>query len=147
MTHAEKYQKYKEYNRKACRQYYQKHKKAIKARVQARYWKNPKVYNEYAKRYYRSHKANALKSARRHYHRRKSSPDYTKFLEVKRAQNAVRNAVKRGTLIRPNKCSRCGQVGKTEAHHHKGYSPRHKLDVVWLCFECHTDQHRKTVLV
>jgi hypothetical protein len=85
-----------------------------------------------------------LERVRAYYYRRKNSPEYPKYLEVKRAQNAVRNAVKSGALIRAKKCSDCGKKSKIEAHHHNGYSVEHKLDVVWLCNDCHNNRHRKS---
>jgi hypothetical protein len=65
--------------------------------------------------------------------------------EMYRAWAAVKYAIKTGTLVRPSKCSHCGKRpgrnkrgrSKIEAHHHKGYSGAHKLDIVWLCSKCH----------
>jgi hypothetical protein len=53
------------------------------------------------------------------------------------ARIAVYRAIKRGSLIRPNSCERCGVKGQPEAHHHKGYDKKNRLDVIWLCSRCH----------
>lgn len=57
-----------------------------------------------------------------------------KYPEKIRAHVAVRRALKRGDLTRPNKCSRCGNVGDIEGHHRDYDKP---LDVEWLCIPCH----------
>ena len=51
---------------------------------------------------------------------------------------AVRNAIKRGDLNR-KPCERCGD-SKTEAHHDDYNKP---LDVRWLCYGCHLQEHGK----
>lgn len=58
-----------------------------------------------------------------------------------KAHSAVRNAIRRGDLVRPDTCSRCGIVGKIEASHDDYARP---LDVEWLCRRCHAhkDQGR-----
>ena len=59
-----------------------------------------------------------------------------------RAQRLLYKAVKRGDLIRPSECSRCkgNKEGyKIEGHHFDYSKP---LEVVWLCHNCHVDEHR-----
>jgi hypothetical protein len=55
------------------------------------------------------------------------------------AQERVRRAIRRGVLT-PAPCH-CGSLA-VEAHHHKGYDHAHRLDVVWLCRQHHSDAHR-----
>ena len=63
-------------------------------------------------------------------------------MNKQRAYSLVHNHLKRGTLIRPNNCSRCGKEdtkavdGRSiiHAHHHDYSKP---LDVEWLCAKCH----------
>jgi hypothetical protein len=58
------------------------------------------------------------------------------------ARHKVHSALRRGDIVRPASCQRCGAGGSTSdgrayihAHHHLGYeSP---LDVEWLCPKCH----------
>ena len=52
------------------------------------------------------------------------------------ARHAVEEALKRGDLKRPAKCTECGKTADTQAHHHKGYDEKHWLDVVWVCNAC-----------
>ena len=63
------------------------------------------------------------------------------------AQQAVRNALKRGDLVRPEACEKCGIVppkgknGRSYVHgHHDDYSK--PLTVRWLCIDCHAEYHR-----
>ena len=52
------------------------------------------------------------------------------------ARNAVYRAVRSGRLVK-QPCMRCGRLA---AHaHHKNYSRR--LDVIWLCSQCHGREH------
>jgi hypothetical protein len=55
------------------------------------------------------------------------------------ARNAVRNAIKAGSLTRSPTCETCGQTAYTHGHHDDYSKP---LDVRWLCKPCHEDQHR-----
>ena len=64
--------------------------------------------------------------------RRKTEP------EKKRAHEAVRRAIRRGLLVRPDSCSQCGNNQmRIEAHHHKGYAKENRLEVIFLCTSCH----------
>lgn len=70
----------------------------------------------------------------------------TEALTKQQAHHRVLDAVRRGALVRPKACSRCGQPdspmkdGRTsiQAHHHRGYG--HPLDVEWLCVGCHREE-------
>lgn len=59
-----------------------------------------------------------------------------------RANDSVRCAIKKGELIRPNKCSVCGKKCRVQAHHSDYKS---KLDIIWVCQSCHRklDTRRK----
>lgn len=54
------------------------------------------------------------------------------------ARKAVSNAVKKGILIRPNNCTRCGSMCKPRGHHENYDKP---LVVIWLCARCHNYVH------
>lgn len=69
--------------------------------------------------------------------------------EKTRAHRMVREAIRKGILIRPDRCSMC-QLGDPmrsdgrsgiQAHHHRGY--QWPLDVVWLCAKCHASEDRR----
>lgn len=55
------------------------------------------------------------------------------------AHSCVMLAVKRGTLIRPDKCSICPRTEKIEGHHEDYDKP---LEVVWYCNRCHRKLHK-----
>lgn len=54
---------------------------------------------------------------------------------ISRASSAVRQAIKRGNLIRPTACEECGKTCKPQGAHHDYSRP---LDVRWLCRSCHS---------
>jgi hypothetical protein len=58
-----------------------------------------------------------------------------------RAREAVRRAIKNGTLQKPSSCQLCGSVatGKSLHAHHADYS--RPLDVEFLCAKCHRNHH------
>lgn len=58
--------------------------------------------------------------------------------EARLADNAIRRALRKGLLVRPADCERCGgNLGRIEAHHRDGYSESARLNVEWLCSPCH----------
>lgn len=59
------------------------------------------------------------------------------FGEKSKARDAIRRAIKRGRMVRPLECSKCGSGGNIQAHHWKGYAKEFRLDVQWLCPRCH----------
>ena len=70
---------------------------------------------------------------------RKKKPMWQELTsEQKTAYQKVQNAKRRGELIIPGKCSRCGSPDRIEAHHHDYSKP---LDVNWLCHKCHREEH------
>ena len=64
--------------------------------------------------------------------------EYRRRTGASAAWSAVHRALGDGTLKKPSKCQDCGKRRKVEAHHHKGYAPKHHLDVQWLCKSCHS---------
>jgi hypothetical protein len=58
------------------------------------------------------------------------------------ARNQVTHALATGRLCKPMFCERCGEVTrKLDSHHHRGYSRRHALDVIFVCRRCHAKEH------
>lgn len=107
------------------------HKKAVaetkdKARERVR---RRGYYREYWKRNHDKMKEIAKLASRKR--RAKKCPKL-------RARQKLYYAIRRGYVIRPASCDRCGIACKPEAHHHDYSNP---LDVVWLCRECHTTEH------
>ena len=68
---------------------------------------------------------------------------YKKHRDRVRARMHVHYLVRIGRLPRPKTlmCP-CGAQAQ-EYHHHKGYSPEHKADVIPLCIPCHKKEHRR----
>lgn len=59
-----------------------------------------------------------------------------------KAHNAVNNAVRDGRLIKPKSCEHCGEIKRIYGHHHS-YEEKDWLDIVWLCQQCHADEHKR----
>jgi len=56
------------------------------------------------------------------------------------ARGQVKEALKYGRLIRPDKCEECEQKLPLQGHH-EDYSK--SLEVNWLCRSCHSNRHRE----
>lgn len=62
--------------------------------------------------------------------------------EKHNARAALSQAIKRGKLIKPLNCTKC--LSNKELHgHHNDYSL--PLEVVWLCTECHGQEHTSPI--
>lgn len=82
------------------------------------------------------YRANHLEQERaREREQHKRTPQFKKV-----ARRAVAEAIKSGTLIRPETCDQCGNKGRIHGHHPDYFKP---LSVQWLCPLCHADAHRK----
>jgi hypothetical protein len=57
-----------------------------------------------------------------------------RITRMKRASNAVMNALKRGLIVRPATCEACARFDRIEAAH-TNYDDL--LNVRWLCVSCH----------
>lgn len=60
---------------------------------------------------------------------------FARFPERKVAAMAVRDAIRKGDLVRPRTCSACGTYSALIQGHHDDYSK--PLEVRWLCPSCH----------
>lgn len=58
--------------------------------------------------------------------------------EKYRAQKGLQKAVAFGRIKKPDACERCGAEGLIHGHH-PDYEKR--LEVVWLCPQCHGEEH------
>lgn len=56
-----------------------------------------------------------------------------------KATNAVNNALRDGKIAKPEHCEDCGTKCKPHGHH-DDYEK--KLEVRWLCNDCHKERHR-----
>lgn len=89
--------------------------------IRALYKKNRKDRISYSKEYRKTHYKG-------------SNPRNDKV----RAREAVKTAIVRGKITKPDACSKCGSRGKIQAHHDDYLK---KLDVIWLCTVCHAERH------
>jgi len=55
------------------------------------------------------------------------------------ARQMVYLALRIGALTKPVRCSGCGKKKRLTAHHNDYKKP---LDIVWLCYLCHAQEHR-----
>jgi formylmethanofuran dehydrogenase subunit E len=65
-----------------------------------------------------------------------------KTREAHNAQQRVHDALDRGEIKKPAKCSRCGKQTSQLEFSHNGYKGR--LDGKWLCTACHHKEDRKS---
>lgn len=71
--------------------------------------------------------------------RRKTTVKYRAIHPERMAiYDAVAHAIKKGVLVKPNRCQKCGSDKRIEGHH-KDYSK--PLEVEWLCSRCHRIEH------
>ena len=113
--------------------YFNKCKDCYKQDVRENYQRNREHYVAYERRRAQDpgRKRNALDYQRV---RRARTPGKN------RARNAVRTALRNGTLRR-KPCEVCSDA-KSQAHHPDYRSP---LKVIWLCFQHHREAHGQTV--
>ena len=59
--------------------------------------------------------------------------------KVKARQNLIQ-AIKKGKVIKPLKCSVCHQKKRLDGHHEDYKKP---LQVIWMCRQCHRAYHKR----
>lgn len=80
-----------------------------------------------------------IKEIRKGRHKKRSSS--VEPPEKARARKAVKDAVRRGQLIKPSACEVCGKLlpkHQLQGHHDDYTKP---LSVIWLCASCHGVEH------
>ena len=116
---------------------------------------NKEAIKESSKRYYLKNKDHILARCKAYDEKIngkrnpviKGLPPKLKYPEKYKAVYTVANALtrKKNPLIRPDECSDCGCSCKPQAHHWS-YEVENRLDVIWLCIQCHTDLHQNLKL-
>jgi hypothetical protein len=119
-----------EYRKKQRRKWYLAHKDLEIAR--AIQWS--KEHPEQVKKINKKFKS---KPSTKAYYRKYFKKWYKKHKPENYAHSYLAEALKQGKMIRPTECSKCHVTCKPQAHHHKGYAEKYRLDVVWLCRPCH----------
>lgn len=109
---------------------------------------NPGAESEYRRQWERENRgktrAKASRYAKRHPEKRIewAKAHLARHPEKARARKAVSNAVRSGTIVKPDACEDCGKTFEDarKLHgHHEDYSK--PLDVNWLCKDCHQARH------
>ena len=62
------------------------------------------------------------------------------FPEKEFAHKQVAKALRKGLLVRPDKCTVCNLKRRVESHHEDYAKP---LEILWVCKACHVSIHRK----
>jgi hypothetical protein len=72
--------------------------------------------------------------------RKKANKNYRlRYPDRANARMAVANAVRKGLLIKPATCEKCGARDESLHGHHDDYGK--PLDVRWVCRACHVSIH------
>jgi len=120
---------------KSCQlEYLRQYRKTPKGREVDAAWNASPAAKELKRAYRESEHGKATNAALKRQHRKEG-----RYVEEKRAYDAVYYAVKTGVLVRPDVCSRCGASGKKIQAHHADYAK--PLEVEWLCRVCHVQIH------
>ena len=64
-----------------------------------------------------------------------------KYPEKCKSVMCVNNAIHTKKIVKPSECSQCGCTDKQIQGHHWSYLEENWLDVIWLCANCHTQEH------
>jgi hypothetical protein len=143
--------KYPEYCR-TCRQRIseKKYKETEKGKAANKKANQKRQANGYFVEKYRTDEKYRIGSYNRNKKRLQVSPEKVKA-ELKRhaikhrdkylARQWLRRAVTRGKIIKPDVCERCNIKAERIEGHHNDYSKR--LEVEWLCVNCHKLEHGK----
>lgn len=109
---------------------------ALQRRYRRQRWAEDSKYREACKR--RSKKWHEDNRAAHAVQRAK----YRKTVEYQ-ARMLLGNAVRDGRIQKPTHCQSCSAGGRIYGHHHRGYTGKAALDVLWLCSTCHGLVHRQ----
>jgi hypothetical protein len=71
---------------------------------------------------------------RRQREREQLDAHHVRYYDARKAKNIVYYHVKRGNIVKPDRCERCDKVGFVEAAHSDYSKPK---EVTWLCRSCH----------
>jgi len=127
--------------------YYQNNRQRIKKTQRDRYWRDPEKSRSYqrimSQRYADRQKAYRQSDRGREVQRRAQAKERIVRPREMKARQAVSNAVRDGRLKVPAACECCGNTAELQAHHHRGYDVKHRLDVIWLCARCHRKADRE----
>lgn len=141
-----------------------RYRQTKKGKATEKRYENSEKYKAYKKRYRQTEKGKA--TYRKAWCRYKQTDKYiakckrykqtdkykakrkrysVRYPERRKAKDAVHTSVRYGKLPRPDtlQCHYCPARAE-QYHHHLGYEPKHWLDVIPVCFYCHTKLHKKS---
>lgn len=95
--------------------------------------RNKENHRKYNNEYMRILRENDPEKVRKYERNRKRRYD-----NKQKARSELNRAVRCGILKKPDTCSKCNKHKRITAHHGDYSKP---LNVVWLCFQCHSDIH------
>lgn len=129
-----------------------KYKQSEKGKLVNKKHNDKRSENGYFKEKYNSDPEYRSASLKRNKKRYQNSPEKVKA-ELKRhsekhrdkylARQDLRRAVLRGKIIKPDKCDMCHFKAERIEGHHTDYFKR--LEVIWLCVDCHKKEHGKII--
>lgn len=93
---------------------------------------HPEKARKWRKKYNATERAKVL-------NRQKVSRYMKRNPEKCNARKVLQGAIAAGKMVRPDHCTRCGLIGKPEAHHPDYKKP---LEVRWVCKLCHSLLHK-----
>ena len=100
--------------------------------------RNPELAARRNKRYRKSHPED-VRRRKREWEKKSYKETYKRNRHKFLARVALRYAVRVGK-VQKLPCQACGDPN-SQGHHHKGYAPEHRLDVIWLCQTHHLQEH------
>ena len=133
-ANVEKFRAYEEKRGEYMQAYREANREKINSRYKLRrdYFKLPHVVAAQA----------AYRKANPEIFRRGSKEWIKRNPEKTKAHRELSRAIRSKEVIKPDDCSRCGKLGRIEAHHPDYSKP---LEVIWLCRPCHGSEHRSQI--
>jgi len=121
---------------------YIKIKDEIKERVKKYYYKNWDKCRDDRRKWAEDNKSK-ISAYKKKYANKVKINNPGKVKKHRDAHQAIRKALRKNKLTKPDTCTRCKHYSKhIHAHHHKGYNEDNKLNVIWLCAKCHIREHK-----
>lgn len=110
--------------------YFEKNREQIRKQVHLNYLKNKEKVLKKTKNWRKENKEKYLESL---YKSESNHP------LKKPARKIFNYHIEKGTIKKPEECSKCLKKCKPEGHHIDYAKP---LEVIWLCRQCHAYEHR-----